>query len=143
MLRWEKVENLASLFQQERTPVIPKEVKQENQKNHIDKVESNTTSQSPSRDCNAAVHLKTNDVEEDAFTTKKVSFEPQPVDYKWLREVEVSQTPKSFLLRKKRRMFLEQVIASGGRNCSSNQAKLKGEKMTLYTSKGCVGHLRN
>lgn len=81
--------------------MIPNEVKQENQKNHIDKVDSITNSQSPSRDCNAAVHLKTNDVEEDAFTTKKVSFEPQPVDYKWLKEVEVSQTPKSFFTAKK------------------------------------------
>ena len=95
--------------------MIPKEVKQENQRNHIDKVDSITTSQY----CNADVHPKTNDVEEDAFTTKKVSFEPQPVDYKWLREVEVSQTPKSFLRRKKRRMFLEQVIASGGRNVTA------------------------
>ena len=88
--------------------MIPKEVKQENQRNHIDKVDSITTS-----------HLKTNDVEEDALTTKKVSFEPQPVDYKWLREVELSQTPKSFLLRKERRMFLEQVIASGGRKVTA------------------------
>ena len=124
MLRWEKVENLASLFLHGPTPVIPKEVRQDNLRNYVDNVDGITTAQFPSN-CNRALHLRTNDVEENA-STKKVSFEFRPVDYRWLKGVEVS-TPKSFLLRKQRRMFLKQVIASSGGNCNSNQ-----ENLTLY-----------
>ena len=117
MLRLEKKENRASgISHQDSTPAAtPAETKQDkpqSQLKQVYKVSCNTA-----RECYtnwAAAHQKTKEVGEHAVE-KTVNLEPQSVEYKWLKEVEVT-LPKYFIQRKRRRMFLERVVASGGKD---------------------------
>ena len=57
--------------------------------------------------------------------SKTVSFETPAMEYRWLKELEVAM-PKCFIQRKMRRMFLEEVIASG-----DLQVQIKERKTTF------------
>ena len=118
MNRWKTMENLSPSTRQQPIPSTSSVAEQEKEE----------TQERPSLVRTTSLSLPNEALEQGATykkNSKTVSFETPAMEYRWLKELEVAM-PKCFIQRKMRRMFLEEVIASG-----DLQVQIKERKTTF------------